>query len=89
MKRIAFALCALLLAPIAALATPVMPKAPVFPSMKDMMHQMMPTVISVHGSGTVSQMPDVADITVNINTTDTQATRVTSRNNAIYERIAG
>uniref|UniRef100_E6Q4M1 26 kDa periplasmic immunogenic protein n=1 Tax=mine drainage metagenome TaxID=410659 RepID=E6Q4M1_9ZZZZ len=73
MKTIAFALCAFLLAPLPALAGGAQPSR---------------AVLSVHGTGIVSQMPDVADITVTISTVGNKATDVTSRNNAAYERIA-
>jgi len=73
MKIIASALCAFLLAPIPALAGGA---------------RLSHAVISVHGTGIVSQMPDVADITVTISTTGNKATDVTSQNNAAYERIA-
>ena len=73
MKIIAFALCAFLLAPLPALAGGARPSH---------------AVLSVHGTGIVSQMPDVADITVTISTIGNRATDVTSQNNAAYERIA-
>ncbi|NNM99827.1 MAG: SIMPL domain-containing protein [Candidatus Eremiobacteraeota bacterium] len=73
MKTIAFALCAFFLAPLPALAGGAQPSH---------------AIISVHGTGIVSQMPDVADITVTISTVGNKATDVTSRNNAAYERIA-
>ncbi len=73
MKIIAFALCALLLAPLPALAGGARPSQ---------------AVLSVHGTGIVSQMPDVADITVTISTVGNKASDVTSQNNAAYERIA-
>ncbi len=73
MKTIAFALCAFLLAPLPALAGGSSPAR---------------GVLSVHGTGTVSQMPDVADISVAISTFGNKATDVTARNNAAYERIA-
>ncbi len=73
MKIIALALCAFLLAPLPALAGGARPSH---------------AVLSVHGTGIVSQMPDVADITVTISTIGNKATDVTSQNNAAYERIA-
>ncbi len=73
MKIIALALCALSLAPLPALAGGARPSQ---------------AVLSVHGTGIISQMPDVADITVTISTIGDKATDVTSKNNAAYERIA-
>ena len=73
MKIIAFALCAFLLAPLPALAGGARPSH---------------AVLSVHGTGIGSKMPDVADITVTISTIGKKASDVTSQNNAAYERIA-
>ncbi len=73
MKIIALALCALSFAPLPVLAGGARP---------------LPAVLSVHGTGIISQMPDVADITVTISTIGDKATDVTSKNNAAYERIA-
>ncbi len=73
MKIIAFALCAFLLAPLPALAGGSSPAR---------------GVLSVHGIGIVSQMPDVADITVVIATIGNKATDVIAKNNDAYERVA-
>jgi len=45
------------------------------------------TEISVHTTGSISQMPDIATVDVTVNTTAQNATQATSRNSARYAAI--
>lgn len=46
-----------------------------------------PIVITVTGQGSVSQVPDMATLSANVVTNDEAASRATSDNNAVYERL--